>query len=103
MVRRHNPKRKRFIRIIQANVGRGSDAHSIGLQIANENDIDILLVQEPWIFRDLESRRSISHPNFMIFSPLTEWHTYLRVLTYVRKARGLCSYQTAVDLSSDCI
>ncbi|RKF78702.1 hypothetical protein GcM3_061031, partial [Golovinomyces cichoracearum] len=39
----------------------------------------------------------------MTFSPLTEWHTRPRVLNYVRKARGLYLYQTAVYLSSDCI
>ncbi|POS84525.1 hypothetical protein EPUL_002049 [Erysiphe pulchra] len=88
---------------MQANGGRSSDAHSIGLQIAKENVIDILLVQEPWILRDLESRSSISIPNFMTASPFTEWHTHQRVLTYVRKTPGLCPYQTAVDLSPYCI
>ncbi|POS82421.1 hypothetical protein EPUL_005139, partial [Erysiphe pulchra] len=84
-----------------AKVGRGSNANSIALQLAHENDIDILLVQEPWVFRDLAVRRSISHPIFMSFSPLSEWYTCPRALTYVRKSRGLYPYQTAIDLSSD--
>ncbi|POS82089.1 hypothetical protein EPUL_005714, partial [Erysiphe pulchra] len=88
---------------MQANVGKGSNANSIALQLAHENDIDILLVQEPWVFRDLAARGSISHPNFMSFSPLSEWHTRPRALTFFRKSRGIYPYQTAIDLSSDCV
>lgn len=88
---------------MQANIRRGSDTHGIGLQIENKNDIDILLLQEPQIFRDLQSRCSISQPNFTTFSLLAEWHTRPKVLTYFRKARGLCPYQNAVDPSSNYI
>ncbi|POS81751.1 hypothetical protein EPUL_005885, partial [Erysiphe pulchra] len=73
------------------------------LKLAHENSIDILLIQEPWTLRDLSAKRSISHPDFTTFSPLSEWHTRPRALSYVRKKQGLNPYQTAIDISSDCV
>ncbi|POS81852.1 hypothetical protein EPUL_006811 [Erysiphe pulchra] len=103
MVRRHNLKRKRLLRIMQANVGRGVNVHSIALKLAHENSIDILLIQEPWTLRDVSAKCSISHPDFTTFSPLSEWHTRPRALSCVRKKQGLNPYQTAIDISSDCV
>lgn len=86
---------------MQANVGRGGNAHSLALQLAYENNIDIILIQEPWILRDLTAKRSMTHPSFTLFAPLSEWHTRPRALTYVRKGQGLNPHQTAIDISSD--
>ncbi|SZF00434.1 unnamed protein product [Blumeria hordei] len=74
---------------MQANVRRGANAHSIALKLVQENEIDILLVQAPWILRNIYARRLIPHPNFLCFSPLSEWHSRPRVLIYVRKSHGL--------------
>ncbi|CAD6503247.1 BgTH12-02914 [Blumeria graminis f. sp. triticale] len=57
---------------MQASVGRGANAHTIALKLAYDNEIVILLVQEPWTLRDLSTRRLISNPNFLCFSPLSE-------------------------------
>ncbi|CAD6499152.1 BgTH12-04804 [Blumeria graminis f. sp. triticale] len=56
---------------MQANVGRDVNAHSVGLQIAQDNDISIFLVQEPWILRDLPPRQSMSHLTSWL-SPLSQ-------------------------------
>ncbi|POS86653.1 hypothetical protein EPUL_001479, partial [Erysiphe pulchra] len=52
---------KPSLRMMQVNVGRSSSAHDIALALANENSIDILLPQEPWIFTDLSIRKSKAH------------------------------------------
>lgn len=75
--------------IMQANVGRGCVSHNLALHLAHENNTDILLIQEPWIFQDLTAKKSITRPSFQSFSPLSTWHTRPRVLTYVRKIKGL--------------
>lgn len=85
--------------IMQANEGRGCVLHNLALHLAHKNSIDILLIQEPWIFQDLTAKKSITHPSLQSFSPLSTWHTRPRVLTYVRKTRGLQSFQTQSDSS----
>ncbi|POS81998.1 hypothetical protein EPUL_005489, partial [Erysiphe pulchra] len=65
---------------MQVNVRRSPSAHDLALVTAQENKVDILLVQEPWVFTDLSLRRSKTHPNFDAFSPLTFWHARPRVL-----------------------
>ncbi|CAD6501267.1 BgTH12-01519 [Blumeria graminis f. sp. triticale] len=86
---------------MQVNVGRGAYAHNMALQLAHENNIEALLIQEPWILKDLTAKRSISHPKFALFSPLDEWHTRPRVLTYISSSKGLRSYQSAINTSPD--
>jgi hypothetical protein len=36
--------------ILQLNVGRGPAAHEIALSLAYSSDIDIILIQEPYIY-----------------------------------------------------
>ena len=43
---------------MQANVGRGGAANDLALALAFEKDIDILLLQEPWIGADLGRQMS---------------------------------------------
>lgn len=86
---------------MQANVGRGHVSHNLALHLAHENNIDILLLQEPWIFHDLTTKKSLSHPGFQSFSPLSTWSTRPRVFTYVRKTKGLRASQTLSDSSPD--
>lgn len=74
---------------MQANVGRGADAHRLALQLAYKNNIDVLVIQEPWTLRDLSAKRSVTCPSFMIFSSLSNWCTRPKVLTYVPKMQGL--------------
>lgn len=86
---------------MQANFGRSSSAHDIALTHAFENNIDILLIQEPWIFSDLSKRRSKSHNAYEAFCPLSEWTTRPRVFTYVRNSAKLKAFQSVADLSRD--
>lgn len=51
--------------------------------------------------KDLTAKRSTSHPKFALFSPLNEWHTRPRVLTYISSSQGLRTYQTAINTSPD--
>jgi hypothetical protein len=67
------------MKIIQANVGRGSSAHDLLLSF----EADIILVQEPWT--DTANHRTKTHPRYQLFSPTTRWETRPRALIYVRR------------------
>ncbi|CAD6503636.1 BgTH12-03295 [Blumeria graminis f. sp. triticale] len=73
----------------------------MALQLTHENNIDALLIQEPWKLKDLTAKTSISHSKYAHFSPLDECHTRPRVPTYVGSSQGLRSYQTAINTSLD--
>lgn len=47
MVRNHNQRKVGPFQIMQVNVARSFSAHDIALLIADENRVDILLIQEP--------------------------------------------------------
>lgn len=86
---------------MQANVGRGRISHNLALQLANKNNADVVLIQEPWIYRDLTSKQSATHHNYDIFSPLSTWDTRPRVLTYIKKSQGYRPFQSTIDSSPD--
>lgn len=77
------------LKIFQANVGRGQTNHDLALALARADNIDVILLQEPWILKHPEKRITKKHPDFEIFSPTDRWDTRPRVLTYVRKGRYL--------------
>ncbi|KGQ00639.1 hypothetical protein PAAG_12704 [Paracoccidioides lutzii Pb01] len=70
---------------MQVNVGKGGPAHETALNLAFERKTDILLIQEPWIHRNLSQRISKKHPAFNCFAPIEKWDRKPRVLTYVHK------------------
>ena len=72
------------IKIISTNVGRSSAAHEIALELAFKSQIDVLLVQEPYIYRDLARRITRKHP-FDYFTPVDDLTRRPRVLTYTRE------------------
>lgn len=72
-------------RILSINVGRSSTAQEIALNIACDSNIDVLLIQEPYIFRDISRKITKKHPAFECFSPTDNWSVRPRVLTYTRK------------------
>ena len=86
---------------MQANVGRGGANHDLALTLAFKDNCDMLLIQEPWIYADLDRRSTKTHPGFETFSPLTTWTNRPRVMTYVRKGRGLRPEQPLADTSRD--
>lgn len=100
----HNPRHRhgdnrrnkpRDLRIGWANLGRGSQQHDTILNLAFEEEIEVLCVQEPWTAAGTKTK---SHPAFHKFAPLDAWEwddleeretVRPRVLTYVRKESGL--------------
>ena len=103
MTRQTAGKTRRALRTMQANVGRGGPNHDLALTLAFDDNCDLLLVQEPWVHTDLENRKTKTHPGFEVFSPLTTWTSRPRVLTYVRKGRGLEPGQPIADISRDAL
>ena len=78
-----------FIRILSVNVGRSSTAHTLSLETAFCASIDILMVQEPYIHRDLSRRITCTHSAFESFIPNDDWSCRPRVITYTRRDTGL--------------
>lgn len=87
--------RKEPLTILQLNVGRGPDSHVIALSLAFTNNIDVLLIQEPYIFSNLSRQITKRHPSYECFSPTDSWtiNGRPRVLTYVRKNAGIQASQ----------
>jgi hypothetical protein len=77
------------LRIIQANTNRGIQATESLLEYAVQKKIDILLVQELWIFRDKDAGykdyRLINHPSFTALLPLYDNETRPRTLVYTSR------------------
>ena len=74
----------------QVNVGRGATAHELALSYAFTEKMDVVLIQEPYLFRDLQRKISKHHPSYECFSPVDNWSdAQPRVLTYIRKGAGL--------------
>ena len=59
-----NKKRKILLKILQVNVERGGAANDLVLQYAFEKKYDLVLIQEPWIGKDLDRRISKKHIGF---------------------------------------
>lgn len=89
------------IKILSINVGRSSAAHEIALNVAFELSIDVLLVQEPYIFRDISRKITRKHPSFECFSPTDQWITRPRVMSYIRKDSECKFYQERPILLRD--
>jgi hypothetical protein len=84
--------------ILQINVHKGATQHEIALSTAYNEQIDVVLIQEPYISRDLSRRITKRHPSFNCFTPIDDWaNSQPRVLTYVRKGAGLRSTQIRPD------
>jgi ribonuclease HI/endonuclease/exonuclease/phosphatase family metal-dependent hydrolase len=92
----------RPLSLLQLNTGTGAASHEIALATAFLENIDILLIQEPYISRDLSRRLTKRHPAYNCYTPIDNWveHGPPRVMSYVRKGVGLCTTQvrpTTVD------
>ena len=81
------------IKILSINVGRSSSAHQIALDTAFNIQIDFLLIQEPYIFRDVTRKITRNHPSFECFTPVDDWSIRPRVLTYIRRGIALHTRQ----------
>jgi hypothetical protein len=56
--------------ILQANIRRGATSHKIVLSLTHDSLIDIILIQEPYIFIDRKRRITKSYPVYESFIPL---------------------------------
>lgn len=81
------------LKLLQINVGRGQFKHELALTTAYEEKIDIILIQEPYIFSDIQRQITKRHPSYECFSPVDDWISRPRVLTYLRKGAGLRAEQ----------
>src|SRR5256885_341594 len=95
---RYNYKRHAHnLSIMQANVGRSNVAHDPALNLASQNQINLILIQEPWIHRDRARRNTKRHPLYDCFTPTDNWASRPRTLTYSRKASNLSATQLPID------
>ena len=58
--------------VLQINVGRGAISHELALTIAHDSHIDILFIQEPYIFADRSRRITKRHLAYEAFTPLDD-------------------------------
>lgn len=77
------------MRLLQINVGRGAQAQELALVSALEEKIDVLLIQEPYIFHDTSRQIPRRHTAYDCYIPTDDWAFKPRVLTFVRKGAGL--------------
>jgi hypothetical protein len=75
--------------VLQINTGRGSASHELALTLAYDSLIDIIFIQEPYIFPDRLRRITKRHSAYETFIPQDDWTTRPRAVTYVRKGCGL--------------
>lgn len=88
----------RSVTILSLNVGRGAQSHEIAVNQAYLSDIDIILIQEPYIFHDRSRRITKHHPGYHSFSPNLDWNSHKpRVITYIRKGLGLHASQIYIS------
>jgi hypothetical protein len=83
-----NRKRRKSLRIFQANVAKTGPAHDCALALADAEQYDVVLLQEPWTALRDERCLTKTHPSYDTFSPVTHWadtDTRPRVMTYVRR------------------
>ena len=97
-MRRHRNSQtgQKTIRIFQANVGKIPPAHDCALALADSEQYDIVLLQEPWTEAKQGRCLTKTHPAYDTFSPVDSWtntSTRPRVMTYVRRRPGLTADQ----------
>lgn len=70
---RANQSDKKTLRVFQANVGKISPAHDCALALADSEQYDMVLLQEPWT--ETKDGRCITktHPAYDTFSPVDSW------------------------------
>ena len=56
--------------ILQTNIGRAAILYEIAFLLAANSLIDIILIQEPYIFTDLSQRITKFHPLYKSFTPI---------------------------------
>ncbi len=91
-------EKEKTLWIMQVNIGRGGPANDLTLALAYEEEVDILLIQEPWIAADLERRLSKRHKSYQAYARGEEWKERPRVIKYVRRQTSLRSVEKRQDI-----
>ena len=91
------------LKILQINVGRGATLYKLALSLANDSFINIILIQELYIFTDCTRRITKFHPMYKTFTPLNNWQICPWVILYIRKSAGLTTAQLWPCTSRDLI
>jgi hypothetical protein len=96
----YNHVKKETLSILQLNVGRAATSYEIALFQAYSNDIDIILIQEPYIFNNLTRKITKKHPSYECFTPTNSWEisSQSQVLIYVQKKKGIQTFQLRPDI-----
>jgi ribonuclease HI len=95
----------RDLQVCWVNVGKSSPCHISALELAFEEGIDIICVQEPWT---TTRSRTSNHPGYSLHSPVLNWGeeddleaTRPRVLTYSLKGPTVASHIIHPRISRD--
>lgn len=75
--------------IAQCNVQHCSAYHDTFLSSCALSQVDIILIQEPWIHSDLDLMRTRYHPAYQLFIASGAWQMRPRVATYIRIASNI--------------
>ena len=87
---RYPPGPSKPLTLLQINIGKGGLLYEIALSYAFSEKIDLLLVQEPYIYKDYPCCITKRYPSFKCFTPIDDWTSRQpRVLIYVCKGAGL--------------
>lgn len=84
--------------IMQVNVGRGGPVNDLALALAYEEQVGILLIQEPWIGANLERRLSKRHKSYQVYVLGEEWKEWPRVIICIRRQISLWSVEKRQDI-----
>lgn len=78
------------IKILQVNLNRNQIATESALQLAVELNIDLIVIQEPWLIRgppdDFSNTRSVNHPSFTAIFPLFNTTQRPRVMAFISRS-----------------
>ncbi|CZR49880.1 uncharacterized protein FPRO_16088 [Fusarium proliferatum ET1] len=96
-----SPRKRRIndrksLRIFQANVGKIPPAHDCTLALADSEQYDVVLLQEPWTAHTETRNLTQTHPAYDTFAPVDMENgndTRPRVMTYVRRDPRLVADQ----------
>ena len=81
------------------NVNRSGYAQLTALELALEENVDILLVQERCLHWEDSRKITKSHPQFNTLTPSRDWTRSPRNMTYVRKKRGFTATYNLVRIA----
>ncbi|KAK4066075.1 hypothetical protein Purlil1_13977 [Purpureocillium lilacinum] len=78
---------KKTLHVFQANVGKIAPAHDCALALADAEQYDVVLLQEPWTEAKEGRCLTKTHPAYDTFSPVDSWTNNItrpRVMTNPR-------------------